>query len=383
VTDEERALQEAVRAEPEDDAPRLVYADWLEEYGQDERAELIRVQIALERDGPSEPLLARERDLLTRRSAEWLGPPADAGLRFDRGMAVACWDTLPKFEAGTARLAEAGDPPWVAERWLRLSGERFAGEAFQAFVQSPGFGRLTRFLWGGLRAQVGDELWRQGASAGQALDLAASPQSANLRRLWLLNADLGALGARALAESRHPARLRWLNLRFSLLPPDGVAALAHSTALSGLTALSLDWHAAEGEEAIRALAAPRGLSRLESLNLSQNRIGDGRLRRLLRAPWVGQLKELRLWSNLIRDRGAKKIAGCAALSGLRALYLGGNQFSDEGVVALLESPYLRGVRELFVWGGRRMSEAVRERAKRRFGDWQPPRRFYPHLDWPV
>ncbi len=394
MSPDERALLEAIRAEPEDDDARLVYADWLEEQGQDERAELVRVQLAIERDGPSEPLLARERDLLTRRGDEWLGPgvgylhfgrsaPAVRYLRFDRGMAVACWETLAAFEAGTAQLAELGDPPWVAERWLRLGSERFEEAAFAAFVQSPGFGRLTRFYWGGIRAQSGGQVWRYGATAGMALDLAASPQAANLRRLWLINADLGVIGARALAEPRHLGRLRLLNLRLSLLTPDGVAALAHSTALTGLTALSFEWGVAEEEEAIRALAAPRGLSRLEALNLSQNRVGDARLRRLLAAPWAGQLKELRLANNLIRDSGALAIAACAKLSGLRVLHLAGNQFGDEGAVALLESPHLRGLRELSVGGGRRMTRAVRERAQRRYEAGMLPRRYYRAPDWPL
>jgi uncharacterized protein (TIGR02996 family) len=381
VTDEERGLLEAVRAEPEDDAPRLVYADWLDEHGQAERAELVRVQLALERDGPSAPLLARERDILSRRAAEGAGPLADVGLRFDRGLAVACWTSLPQIEAGTARLAEAGDPPWVAERWLHLRGTQFEEASFRALVQSPGYGRLTRFSLGGISVHFEDQVWRRGATAAMARGLAGSPRSANLRRLWLLNADLGAAGARALAESPHLGRLRSLSLRRSLLTPEGVAALAHSAALSGLTALSLDWGVAEGEEAIRALAAPRGLARLESLNLSQNRVGDARLRRLLTAPWAGQLKELRLMHNQIRDRGAKEIADCAALSGLRVLHLGVNQFGDEGAVALLASPHLRGLRELSVWGSRKITDSVLERVKRRYGDGQTPRRYYPWLDW--
>ena len=40
----ERALLDAVLATPEDDLPRLVYADWLEENGNPERAAFIRVQ---------------------------------------------------------------------------------------------------------------------------------------------------------------------------------------------------------------------------------------------------------------------------------------------------------------------------------------------------
>ena len=50
MTDGE-ALIRSVLASPADDAPRLVYADWLEERGRVEDAEFIRVQIELARLG--------------------------------------------------------------------------------------------------------------------------------------------------------------------------------------------------------------------------------------------------------------------------------------------------------------------------------------------
>jgi uncharacterized protein (TIGR02996 family) len=50
VTDGQ-ALILSVLANPADDAPRLVYADWLEERGRAEDAEFIRVQIELARRG--------------------------------------------------------------------------------------------------------------------------------------------------------------------------------------------------------------------------------------------------------------------------------------------------------------------------------------------
>lgn len=43
----EAALLAAVLADPDDDLPRLAYADWLEEHDQPERAEFIRVQMEL------------------------------------------------------------------------------------------------------------------------------------------------------------------------------------------------------------------------------------------------------------------------------------------------------------------------------------------------
>ena len=43
---DEDALLRAVIAAPEDNAPRLVFADWLDEHGDPQRARLIRAQIA-------------------------------------------------------------------------------------------------------------------------------------------------------------------------------------------------------------------------------------------------------------------------------------------------------------------------------------------------
>lgn len=46
---DEQGLLAAICAYPDDDTPRMVFADWLEENGQSERAEFIRVQVELSR----------------------------------------------------------------------------------------------------------------------------------------------------------------------------------------------------------------------------------------------------------------------------------------------------------------------------------------------
>lgn len=64
------ALLRAVIESPDDDTPRLVAADWLEERGEPARAELIRVQCELARGGRIRALIARERKLLGSLSFE-------------------------------------------------------------------------------------------------------------------------------------------------------------------------------------------------------------------------------------------------------------------------------------------------------------------------
>ncbi len=63
----------AILAAPDDDAPRLVCADWLEERGQPERAEIIRVQVSLAAAEPYGDTLAL--GILRRREGELLGNP--------------------------------------------------------------------------------------------------------------------------------------------------------------------------------------------------------------------------------------------------------------------------------------------------------------------
>src|SRR5689334_5073625 len=52
------ALLAAICEAPQDDAPRLVYADWLEEYGDPNRADFIRGQIALAAMDEDDPAFA-------------------------------------------------------------------------------------------------------------------------------------------------------------------------------------------------------------------------------------------------------------------------------------------------------------------------------------
>jgi uncharacterized protein (TIGR02996 family) len=85
------ALLRSVIESPDDDTPRLVYADRFEENGEPERAEFIRVQCSLDKLPPDEercPMLRhREAELLGRYGWAWaeeLAPRIDEWL-FRRG----------------------------------------------------------------------------------------------------------------------------------------------------------------------------------------------------------------------------------------------------------------------------------------------------------
>ncbi len=102
---DESALLAAIYANPDEDTPRLVYADWLDEHDQPERAEFIRVQIELakQEDTTTEEfqrLSSRESELEVAQRERWkmeFEPFGD--VRFARG--------FPDFSA--ARDAEPDD----------------------------------------------------------------------------------------------------------------------------------------------------------------------------------------------------------------------------------------------------------------------------------
>src|SRR5436309_2065212 len=74
MTDDDGLLR-AILAAPDDDAPRLVYADWLDEHGDPDRATFVRTQVELARQPPDPTRLGQlkktERTLLRANWDAW------------------------------------------------------------------------------------------------------------------------------------------------------------------------------------------------------------------------------------------------------------------------------------------------------------------------
>ena len=116
TTSEADALLAAVVAAPEDDAPRLIYADWLDEHGRPERAQFIRLQVErsrLPKFDPRREVLGRLADgLFDRHGADWVAElPRVDGItwaEFDRGFPrTVVARTLGYFERAARRLSAA------------------------------------------------------------------------------------------------------------------------------------------------------------------------------------------------------------------------------------------------------------------------------------
>jgi uncharacterized protein (TIGR02996 family) len=302
----------AILENPDDDGPRLVYADWLDEQGGEEphaRARLIRAQCESERlsadDPRRRPLEQQAQEVLDAFARRWTEPVRKARLGTDwvirRGLLEGV--TLPArrfvvVAEGLFRLA----PTLCAARFPAASNE------VAALARCPHLARLTevdlRGMCGCGNCPIDEEL----------AELFASPHAANLRVLNVAGDRIDLTGASRLATSQYLARLTALDLSGNRLGTAGVRALTESPHLTGLTRLALRGNGI-GAQAGKVLADWPGLARLTTLDLSHNRLGNTAARALLRSPHAGDSLRIDLRSNgidrdvarLLPDRFGKRV----------------------------------------------------------------------------
>ena len=297
------AFLHAIIENPDDDAPRLVYADWLEERG-DPRGEFIRVQCelaALAPGAPSWELARRLEQLWMARGETWLQPFRDA-LR-ERSLSLrdlfyGCVDVPlgPTFSRGFLE-----DVSMTADHFLTLADTLFrltpirkavlyeARDHVSAVAGSPYPARLTAL---GLHGRPNLFV------PGEFPDYDPGPD-------WF--APIGSGGARLLAASPHLGRLTALDLGSNEIDDAGVEALAACPGLARLTELVLSDNRV-GDTGAQALAASSHLGRLCVLNLAGNYIGYAGARALVTSPQLACLTGLDLSVNAISPQGLWALA---------------------------------------------------------------------------
>lgn len=90
---EQEVLLRAILFDPADDAPRLIYADWLDDHDQSTRAHFIRVSIAIHRKEPGVDEFDRALRFagLNLDDMSWAGAALDRGWH-EGGLSNAEWD---------------------------------------------------------------------------------------------------------------------------------------------------------------------------------------------------------------------------------------------------------------------------------------------------
>jgi uncharacterized protein (TIGR02996 family) len=260
------AFLHEIIANPDDDTPRLIYADYLDERG-DLRGEFIRVQVELahlparsiRRLSRRRELEAREQELLQKYHLDWVG-------------------TLQKLLSGM--LAGVGFSRGFVEK-VTVDARGFLVHAEELFRLTP-LQHVRLFL-----AQSGP--FPSITNSDRIVSrLAPLPQLARLFTLDLHGIGLGSEGVCGLATSPYLIRLSHFLLSCNSLGETGAQALADSPGFPKLAVLDLSYNRI-GDAAALALAQSRHLLNLSSLDLRCNPIGPEGIE-ALRARFGEQVK---------------------------------------------------------------------------------------------
>jgi uncharacterized protein (TIGR02996 family) len=310
---EETAFFTPIRARPRDDLPRLLYADYLDESTEradQDRAEFIRLQLALARiphDHPDRAKLAeRQNELLLLWYDDWTRPLrglAD-GFEFHRGL----------IDSVTVRV------------------QTFATKGEELFRLAPI--QRVRFV-------------DAGRMIGKLVNL---PLLAQVREIVICSGEFGDGGLNVLLRSPYLHQVQSLDLSFCGLSDGGVRLLASLATLPRLRRLFLNDNQRITSVGISSLACSSRLSRLQELDISANGIDGTGIERLANSTAVFRLHTLRLRANRIGDDGCLALARSALLKRMLArdtrLELRHNSIGTDGVVALAASPLFSAVTSL-------------------------------------
>jgi uncharacterized protein (TIGR02996 family) len=284
---DDEAFMAAIRASPDDDWLRLVYADWLEERG-DPRGEFIRVQLALARLPEHEErwaeLAAREQDLLQRHQAKWARPFEPFTYR-------------RVFRRGLVEAVELHDPCHYPR------GLDFLGCLAAVTALAP----VQEISW---PACPGD-LERLAASPLLATQSAIDPTPGGIFNVC----GRGGPGAG------------------SLLP--GLQVLAASRHAAGLRSLRVAWKF-YGDTLVRLVALAPCLTALQCLDLSGEDLTDAGLDLLVDSPLGRRLCRLNCAHNpALTSAAVSRLFGSEGLPGLTSLDVDVSGWGADGVGPLL------------------------------------------------
>ena len=334
---EQEALFAGILENPDDDAPRLIYADWLEEHEDEERANFIRWQIALHQMPWYAPeyyhLRSITEALLLKHRTSWQIPLQGVEQVFNRGFVAGLRGPLSTLYSHWSLLSTTA--PICG---LHLTDAVWTN--FEFPLVNPLFLRLKHLT---IEASLAVVLPAVAPSLLQPhLHSLNCPDIATLA-YWLSVCQCPALTdltifSLRMGEERARERL------FALLvqqPP---------------TTLRLWWRIPRFySDAFRAtemamLAVTDCLEKLRVLDLTDQKIGDAGLRHLANSPVLHQLEELHLARNdigLTGEVALEEFCASANFSKLKALNLSGNHLAV-GCRTLADWPGLVNLRWLNV-----------------------------------
>ncbi len=302
---ERDALLAAIIAQPDDDTARLVFADWLQEHGQERRAQFIRVQVWAERAEPfsaearkqtrfAELLLEGHRGAWSRHLQQRL-----VSWEFRRGFIERATVNVATFARDAAELFQL-------EPIRCLKPIRFATGATTVPLESlfdvPQLERITRLDFTGFRlSPVELEPMVSCQFLGNLTDLClhAAPVHPNWLRDVLAGPSLPALVGLALSDITHLgprlaetlpglAHRQFLRLDLSRIAFNSaqLRAILESACLQEVEELRLAWMGGTAREGAMSHLNPGWVipwNHLQLLDLNGQWIGDDGVSEIVKA----------------------------------------------------------------------------------------------------
>jgi uncharacterized protein (TIGR02996 family) len=392
------AILRACKADPTDDDVRRILADCLEDLGQAERAEFVRLQLDLLAEEerrewqPTEAELeARQIRLLRKNARDWLGGPWSAYGWVDVPTEKPSQHTTVKFERGLACVQLGKAPkeqlrmvlPPGASAWLEqvesgliinnnVWAELCAGQCFDGFSDlrigwnKPDVATLVGLLERVLPKRLSLSMDDPGRNLlptlaacrwfrPHVLDLetfpgwdefAISPALSAVRNLTLQVRDAGNPLA-ALAGSPHLGNLRKLFLSGDELDTASLTRLLHSQHLTNLRDLAITSYDGRGSPGIAtALRDCRTLSALVDLDLFMNPLDSANAALLAKSPALAGVRILKLHSSEVNGPAAKALFESPHLGSLECVDLSCNPIGNVGLATLATAPALENLRQL-------------------------------------
>jgi uncharacterized protein (TIGR02996 family) len=359
------ALVRAICEHPDDDTPRLIYADFLDETGEADRAAFVRAQVELARTPAWEPFAVMCR----HRKGDWseTGEPFRGSLpelpagwnvawherAFRRGLgwrvhigSLHAWEELaPRLFEQTPVGELHLRAPATLDDWRRFAAADWVKRLRAVHLEAGSPVEPVRVLCGTPAATgITDLHFHVSNSPGLAIlvaDLLGTRLGGSLRGLHFRLGEYAGLEDLIEALTQGGRRFERLALELMTLTPDLVRRWCDRGGPRGLIELDLKDNYALGNDGVRELAA--GL-------------------------WEagGALHTLGLAKVGLAAAGVKALAGCAGLTGVRKLDLGEGRMTTGAVRALAGSESLAGLRALTLANCHLGDEAVRQLVRARF-----------------
>jgi uncharacterized protein (TIGR02996 family) len=297
------ALLDDIRRHPDDDAPRMVYADWLADNGDPERADFIRTQCRLARCEGDDPdratLTALQEALLKQHKWDWtegaflrwlrhpparcpIDQPHDVCVLFAEGLLLRQQEQQ-KGKKGASARERIWNKLETRLRTLDWSGE----EVRLPFLIDCAFER--GFLESATLDEVMFLIFAPAVrDLGMVRHLALEPYPGD-------DLEVGGRNIRHLIVTMERPLLRTLKLGTWVDGIDPLLALASWRGLKELTALTgLGTLRVDHDEVVRTLAQSRYLRKLQILDLYCSAYSDAAIEAVLDSPYLRNLQELHL-----------------------------------------------------------------------------------------